>query len=130
MKTKYEELIGDKEGHRLLQQEALAFAASELVYSLMEQEGISKSKLAEISGKSRAFVTQVLSGSRNMTMHTLADLMFALDHRIELDVRPLAVRQGRRAVSTVRKHTTRRVRQNAGSFRGSRKNPERIEVVQ
>ena len=109
MKTKYQELISDKEGHRLFQQEALAFAASELICSLMEEQGISKSKLAEITGKSRAFVTQVLSGSRNMTMHTLADLTFALGHRVELDVRPVAVRQLRRAASAAHKHTSRRV---------------------
>ena len=119
MKTKYEELISDREGHRLFQQEALAFAASELICSLMEKEGISRSKLAELSGRSRAFVTQVLSGSRNMTMHTLADLMFALGHRIELDVHPLAARRGHRTESTARRHTGSTVRRNAASLRSS-----------
>ena len=62
-----------------------AFAREELVYNvteeilvLLEDLGISKTELARRLGKSRSFVTQILSGARNMTLGTLSDMCFAL----------------------------------------------------
>ena len=51
----------------------------------MEKEDVTKAELAKRLGKSKAFVTQMLSGSRNMTIHTLADVAFVLGYKIELD---------------------------------------------
>ena len=62
-----------------------SYARDELVYNvkeeiliLLEDEDISKKELARRLGKSKSFVTQVLSGARNMTLGTLSDICFAL----------------------------------------------------
>ncbi|MCU7906895.1 MAG: helix-turn-helix transcriptional regulator [Candidatus Thiodiazotropha sp. (ex Epidulcina cf. delphinae)] len=65
--------------------EKRAFAREELVYNVTEDIlvvlddlGISKKELARRLGKSRSYVTQVLSGSRNMTLGSLSDICFAI----------------------------------------------------
>ncbi len=83
-KTKFEEFVADFENRRLFEQEALVLEATELITELMEERGVNKAELARKIGKSKAFVTQILSGSRNMTLHTLADVVFALGSRIRL----------------------------------------------
>lgn len=57
----------------------------------MEGGDVRKAYLAKRIGKSKAFVTQLL-GARNMTTHTLADLAFALEHRIEIEASPIGAR--------------------------------------
>lgn len=86
---RYSDLLRDAENRRIFEQESLAAEATELISELMELGNIKKADLARKIGKSKAFVTQVLSGSRNMTVHTFADLAFALGHRIELDASPM-----------------------------------------
>lgn len=75
---------------RLVEQEDLILSATELVCELMEEKSTSKADLARAIGRSRGYVTQILAGSRNMTLRTLADLTFAMGHRIEIDTRPLS----------------------------------------
>jgi transcriptional regulator with XRE-family HTH domain len=74
----------------LVEQETLIADAGEIVCELLEAEGIERKELAHRLGKTKGFVTQVLSGERNMTLRTLADLAFALDHRFELRYAPLS----------------------------------------
>lgn len=45
----------------------------------MEDLNISKSQLAKKLGKSKSYITQILSGSRNMTLSSLSDLCFELE---------------------------------------------------
>ena len=68
--------------------EEKAFAREELVYNVtedilvaLEKLEISKKELARRLGKSRSFVTQVLSGARNMTLGTLSDICFSVGAR-------------------------------------------------
>jgi len=72
----------DPKRRRIYEREALAFEASELISRLMEEQQLSKTDLARLVGTSKSHVTQLLSGSRNMTVHTLADLAFALGHKV------------------------------------------------
>lgn len=65
--------------------EKRAYAREELVYNVtedilvtLEDMGVSKKELAYRLGKSRSYVTQILSGARNMTLGTLSDICFAL----------------------------------------------------
>ena len=65
--------------------EERAFAREELIYNVtedllltMEDSDVSKKELAHRLGKSRSFVTQVLSGARNMTLGSLSDICFAI----------------------------------------------------
>ena len=50
----------------------------------MEEQQVSKTDLAQQVGTSKSHVTQLLSGSRNMTLRTLAELAFAVGHKVEI----------------------------------------------
>lgn len=99
MKTKstYEKLIAIPEQRRLLEQEMFILEATECLSRAMEREGISKTQLAEMLGKSKAFVTQVLNGGRNMTMRTFADIMCVLGYAARIQEQPAYQKQ----ISTV-----------------------------
>ena len=68
---------------RLVEEERLIVAATENIYRLMRDEGISKAELAKRIGRSRAFVSQILTGERNLTLRTLADVCHALGYRLD-----------------------------------------------
>jgi len=66
--------------------EERAYAREELVYNVtedlliaLEVMGLNKKELACRLGKSRSYVTQMLSGARNMTLGSLSDICFAID---------------------------------------------------
>jgi transcriptional regulator with XRE-family HTH domain len=84
-----EKTIDAKEYRRLVEQETLIFAVTEATSELLEREGTSRSQLARALGRTKGFVSQLLSGKRNMTLRTVADLAFALNHRFELNPVPL-----------------------------------------
>ncbi len=73
------------ENKRLFAEEALIIQVTEAIWEAMEVRGCNKSQLAEALGKSKAFVTQLLSGSRNMTLRTLADIASALDQCVKVE---------------------------------------------
>lgn len=58
--------------------EELTFDVTEEILIIMEDKGITKKDLADKLGKSKAYISQLLSGSKNMTLRTLSDLCFAL----------------------------------------------------
>jgi transcriptional regulator with XRE-family HTH domain len=78
-----------KPGLRIVQ------GASEVIRALMEDQGVHKAELARRVGKSRAYVTQSLSGHRNMTLSTLASYADALDADAVIDLKPREERTGR-----------------------------------
>ncbi|WP_230842091.1 helix-turn-helix domain-containing protein, partial [Vibrio harveyi] len=68
-----------------------AFAREELVYNvtedllvIMEDSDISKTELSRRLGKSKSYVSQILSGSRNMTLGSFSDICFALGFKPEV----------------------------------------------
>lgn len=63
---------------KLVAQETLITEATEALWIALERAGINKSELAERLGATKGYVSQVLSGSRNMTLRTLSDICFAL----------------------------------------------------
>jgi len=69
---------------QLLEQERLILAATELVHELLEEQGVTKTELAQRLDRTKGFVTQLLGGDRNLTLRTLADLAGALGHRVDL----------------------------------------------
>ena len=69
---------------QLLRQEELIVDATEALSAALERSGITKAALAQRLGKSKAFVTQVLSGRRNLTLRTIADVADGLGCRIRM----------------------------------------------
>lgn len=77
---------------RLVAEEALICEAQDLIVGLMEREGLSRAALARRLGRSKGFVTHILSGRRNLTLRTLADAAHVMGYRLTLGVTALGVR--------------------------------------
>jgi transcriptional regulator with XRE-family HTH domain len=98
MKTQHEILMEDSEFRRLLSIEALVAEASELIAKLMTEQNVTKADLARRLKKSRAWVTQLLSGKANMTVRTLAEVVYTLDAEVKLHAEPPSWNTGRKRV--------------------------------
>jgi transcriptional regulator with XRE-family HTH domain len=93
MKTQYEILTEDPEFRKLLAIETLMLEATGVVAGLMAEQGVTKADLARRLNKSRAWITQLLSGKANMTIRTLAEVVHALGAEVNLHgQRPAPVR--------------------------------------
>ena len=75
-----------KANARLVAQEMLITEATEALWRAIEHAGITKSQLAERMGTTKGHVSQVLGGSRNMTLRTLSDICFALGVKPQVSV--------------------------------------------
>ncbi|MFA3790850.1 transcriptional regulator [Aliiglaciecola sp. SL4] len=69
---------------RMYAREDLVYNVTEDLLVILEDLEISKKELARKLGKSRSYVTQILSGSRNMTLGSLSDICFALGFKPEI----------------------------------------------
>lgn len=79
MATMNEWIESSEERRKLVAQERFIALVADEIYAVMQEEGgTSKSALAQSLGRSKAFVTQILSGSRNLTLRTLADIATVL----------------------------------------------------
>lgn len=67
-------------------QEGLILDASESILGQLERKGKKQIHLARMIGATKSHVSQLLNGSRNMTLRTLADMAFMLDVEIKLQV--------------------------------------------
>lgn len=92
MKTQFEMLAEDPEFRRLVSIETLTAEAAELIARLMAEQKVTKADLARRLNKSRAWVTQMLSGKANLTVRTLAEVAHALDAEVRLETRQAAWR--------------------------------------
>lgn len=70
------------ERERIYAQEKLIVDAAEEICAAMDNSEVSKAQLAASLGKSRAFVSQILNGSRNMTLRTMADIASSLGKKV------------------------------------------------
>jgi transcriptional regulator with XRE-family HTH domain len=80
----------NRDYERMVQEESLILEATELIEEILEKTGLNRKELADKLGRSKGFITQILSGDRNMTLRTLAAFAFALDHRVSVAASPLA----------------------------------------
>lgn len=87
-RSEFHEFLEVPEHRKLYEQERLLVDANELLVGIMEKHGISRANLAKRLGKSKAFITQVLRGKRNLTLRTLADLFGAMECRLVMEALP------------------------------------------
>ena len=73
---------------RLYAREDLIFNVTEDLQIALDDRNISRAELARRLGKSKSFVTQVLSGARNMTLGSLSDICFAIGITPKIEVLP------------------------------------------
>ena len=93
IKRKTNDAAGEYE--RLLAQEELILEATEAIVCLLAEAGMNRQELADRLGRSKGFVSQILTGQRNMTLRTLADVGAVLDHRFRLHPVPSRARAAR-----------------------------------
>jgi transcriptional regulator with XRE-family HTH domain len=72
----------DPEFRKLLSQEELILEVTEFICKLMRDKKITRKQLADLLGKSKGFVSQLLNGGRNLTLRTLADIFYVLGYKI------------------------------------------------
>ena len=56
------------------------------LYRLMEEKNVSRAELARRIGSSRAYITRLLGGSTNFTLHTMVKLAMALDGAVHIHI--------------------------------------------
>jgi predicted transcriptional regulator len=82
MTTLFERELKNERFARLFAQEELIAGVTELVAKSMEDQRLSKAELARRVGVTKAYVSQLLGGGRNMTLRTFSDLMHAMDQKV------------------------------------------------
>ncbi|MDE2873837.1 MAG: helix-turn-helix transcriptional regulator [Gemmatimonadota bacterium] len=80
----------DPEFRQFYEEERLILWTTEEIAGAMVDQGISRADIAERIGTSRANVTQLLSGSRNMTLRSLARLAYACGMRAVIQLEDMA----------------------------------------
>ncbi len=88
-KTQFEQLMESPEFRKLYAIEGLVTEAGEFIARLLQEKGVTKAELARRLGKSRAYITQMLSGSANLTVRTLAEVAYALGVEVKLEAVPI-----------------------------------------
>jgi len=69
----------DSEEMKFYLEEKVILDITELIAELMEKRNIKKTTLAEKLQKSKGYITQLLDGRANMTLRTVANVLWALD---------------------------------------------------
>lgn len=78
-----------EEEERLSAEEKLIVDVAEDFWEILEKEGISRKELADRMGKKKSDISQLLSGDRNLSLRTIADIAFYLGHEANLKFRAL-----------------------------------------
>lgn len=81
------------EARREYEEERLIVWCLDEIAGAMERAGLTSADVARKLDVSRAHITQIFRGSRNVTLRTLADLAWACDSRLDVRLEPL--REGR-----------------------------------
>lgn len=77
------------EARRSYEQERLIIHTLEHISDALTEANVSRAQLAEALGTSKAYVTQLFNGQRNVTLRTLADLGWACGVRATISTEPL-----------------------------------------
>lgn len=78
-----------EDSRRQYEEERLIVNVFENLSDALERGDLSKADLAKALGTSRAHITQLFSGQRNVTLRTLADLAWACGARATVALEPL-----------------------------------------
>ncbi len=82
--TTYEEMeLEDAQG---LRQEELILEVTEALARALRSSGLTQSELAARLGKTKGFVSQIMSGGRNLTLRTLSDVAGAIGCRVQVNL--------------------------------------------
>jgi DNA-binding phage protein len=71
-------------------QERLLLHCQEAIADAIDRSGLKRSQIAERIGKNKSFVTQALSTGRNLTVSSLASLLWAAGFQLEANLMPIS----------------------------------------
>jgi transcriptional regulator with XRE-family HTH domain len=74
------------QNRQLLKQEELILEVTEALSAAIQNSGLTRSEIAKRLGKSKGFVSQLLSGGRNLTLRTVADVADAVGISLTVEV--------------------------------------------
>ena len=83
-----QDLLKNTESTSEYQFESTIVNLTEQICEIMETEGISRADLARRLGKSRAWVTKVLHGDRNLTLKTITEVLWELGYKSSIQTEP------------------------------------------
>jgi hypothetical protein len=75
--------LPDPEDQRKYARERVVIAVTEAIADAMEKADLRRADVAAKLGKGKAQISQVLSGRRNMTLHTLGDVLWACGQELD-----------------------------------------------
>lgn len=84
MKTLNDNNKKNNDLERLKMQEHLILDVTENFCEILENEGVNRSSLAKIMGKTKGYISQILNGGRNLTLRSMADLAYHLGYNITI----------------------------------------------
>lgn len=90
-KTEVVRFAEDKESLKLLQQERLLLAVTELMQEAMDESETRRVDLARALGVSRGRITQILGGEDNLTLRTVADVFTAMGKQLAVTLDNLCI---------------------------------------
>ena len=86
------DVYATEEGRRLIDRERVWVEATETLCIVMEEQGVTGAELARRLGVSPAWISQMLSGERNLTLGTLSDAFHVLGRSLHVTHGPLTDR--------------------------------------
>lgn len=90
MKANLESVLSNEvASSRLIQQELAVLKVANMVKRLMKEKGTTNADLARKLGKDPGYVSRVLAGKMNLTLSTIADILWALDSSLTVASKPI-----------------------------------------
>lgn len=77
-----ERMKKDNNLKKLYLEEQLVLRITNIISELMQEQGVKKSELAQRVGCSKGYITQLLDGTKNMTLKTVSNVLFELGHTL------------------------------------------------
>src|SRR5262245_38552644 len=94
MSSDLNDLIRDREGRRTFEEELLIGEVNDTLVALIRSLKLTQREVARRLEVSEGRVSQMLAGTGNLTVRTLASVGWALGMRFELQPEPMADRRG------------------------------------
>ena len=85
----FQRVLGDPKRRQVFEEERLILSAAEGIWEAMDHCRVTRAEVADRLGTTRTNITQLLSGSRNMTLKSLAALSYACGVRVSLSFQPV-----------------------------------------
>ncbi|HXU33217.1 MAG TPA: helix-turn-helix transcriptional regulator [Thermoanaerobaculia bacterium] len=86
----FQKMVAEAEATPDFWAEGAILEFTEALWARMEEEKVSRAELARRLGTSKAYVTKVLGGNANFTLHSLAKLALAVGGKVRIGIEPIA----------------------------------------